>query len=394
MSKALVLDGHLKSSLCAVRVLGKSGAEVVVAAERSSAAALHSRYAKSTFVYTSPKDSQEQFVADLRKFAAAEFSRTGKKLVAYCFSDATYLSVARNYDELKEWMVMLLPSADNMEIAFSKDSTYQLAQKLSIPTIKTYTLDERFSIDYPAVVKNTHSVTWQEGESASGTASFVFSADGLNIEYETIKNSAGEAPLIQEFIAGDEYGVEMMCDAGEIVAEFAHKRIRSLSPRGGAAVVKETAAHTSEVKLMKNYARELVEALSWSGPMMVEFKLDERDGSVKLMEINGRFWGSLPLPQKAGVDFVGDYWQLASQSKQQLTQTAAALPVRTRHFLGDLKWLWGVMFNHDQLRSTLYPNRFKAFVQFKLEIFRSQGDVWDWRDPLPSLWEVIDVIKK
>ena len=36
---------------------------------------------------------------------------------------------------------------------------------------------------------------------------------------------------------------------------------------------------------------------------MVEFKHDERDGVPKLMEINGRFWGSLQLAIDAGVDF-------------------------------------------------------------------------------------------
>ena len=36
---------------------------------------------------------------------------------------------------------------------------------------------------------------------------------------------------------------------------------------------------------------------------MVEFKLDERDNVPKLMEINGRFWGSLQLAIDAGVDF-------------------------------------------------------------------------------------------
>ena len=36
---------------------------------------------------------------------------------------------------------------------------------------------------------------------------------------------------------------------------------------------------------------------------MVEFKLDARDGVAKLMEINGRFWGSLQLAVDAGVDF-------------------------------------------------------------------------------------------
>jgi len=36
---------------------------------------------------------------------------------------------------------------------------------------------------------------------------------------------------------------------------------------------------------------------------MVEFRIDKRDGTPKLMEINPRFWGSLQLSILAGADF-------------------------------------------------------------------------------------------
>jgi hypothetical protein len=45
----------------------------------------------------------------------------------------------------------------------------------------------------------------------------------------------------------------------------------------------------------------LLEALSWTGLAMVEFRVGE-DGP-SLMEVNGRIWGSLPLAVRAGMDF-------------------------------------------------------------------------------------------
>jgi hypothetical protein len=36
---------------------------------------------------------------------------------------------------------------------------------------------------------------------------------------------------------------------------------------------------------------------------MVEWKVDLRDGRAKLLEVNPRFWGSLSLAVRAGVDF-------------------------------------------------------------------------------------------
>ena len=43
---------------------------------------------------------------------------------------------------------------------------------------------------------------------------------------------------------------------------------------------------------------------------MVEFKLDPRNGDFVLMEINGKFWGSLELALQAGVNFGADLVRL------------------------------------------------------------------------------------
>ena len=50
-------------------------------------------------------------------------------------------------------------------------------------------------------------------------------------------------------------------------------------------------------------SRALLDAFGWCGVAMVEYKLDERTGTPYLMEVNGRFWGSLQLAIDAGVDF-------------------------------------------------------------------------------------------
>jgi predicted ATP-grasp superfamily ATP-dependent carboligase len=44
-------------------------------------------------------------------------------------------------------------------------------------------------------------------------------------------------------------------------------------------------------------------ALRWSGVAMVEFKWQPSERAAWLMEINGRFWGSMQLAVASGVDF-------------------------------------------------------------------------------------------
>src|SRR5262249_30616411 len=44
-------------------------------------------------------------------------------------------------------------------------------------------------------------------------------------------------------------------------------------------------------------------AMEWDGVAMVEFRYDPVSGDAVLMEVNGRFWGSLPLAVHSGVNF-------------------------------------------------------------------------------------------
>lgn len=390
---AIVLDGHLKSALASVRSLGKAGIAVACGAERATAMACHSRHAKSRFVYASPKKDQKQFTAEIIAQAQKLFLTDGQKPVLYCFSDATSLCIARAYKELREFILIPLPALEAMETASDKGATYAQAQKLSIPTIRTFAEEDFEAVVFPAVVKNRHSIVWKNGNAVSGSASFVFSKEELLKLYKTIKEDTEEAPLVQEFIKGEEFGIEMLCEKGEVILQFAHKRIRSLSPRGGAAVVKETASETETVKLMGEYSHALVRELAWTGPVMVEFKVDARDGKVLLMEINGRFWGSLPLAVLAGANFPYAYYELA---QDRAIQSEAFQPkhIRSRHFLGDVKWLSSVFFASDPLRSELYPSRAKALFDFKKEFFLSRGDIFAWDDLKPSLTEYIDILTK
>jgi carbamoylphosphate synthase large subunit len=392
---AIILDGHLKSALTCVRSLGASGIDLVCGAERKSAIACHSKFVGRQFVYTSPKIDQKQFISDIEKEARHILKMSGEKPVVICFSDATMLSLARAYNELQEYLVLQIPSFESVEIASDKERTHTKAQELNVPTITVYGEHEFDRVVYPAVVKNRHSIVWKDGKSISGSADFVFSKEELENRYERIKKATGESPLVQEFVVGDEYGVEMVCDKGVPLATFVHKRIRSLSPRGGAAVVKETAGETKEVLLMRKYALQLVQNLHWHGPVMVEFKINKKTGEVLLMEINGRWWGSLPLAVKAGDDFPMMAYKLVQGETVEQNNADWVPPyTRTRHFLGDCKWLLSVFFAHDKLRPLLYPSRIRALYDFKKELFISKGDVFSWNDLKPSIMEYVDILTK
>ena len=84
-----------------------------------------------------------------------------------------------------------------------------------------------------------------------------------------------------------------------MAASFTHRRLREFPVSGGPSSLRGTFRHEQA----EADAVRLLRGLNFSGPAMVEFKVDPRDGLAKLMEINPRFWGSLPLAIRAGVDF-------------------------------------------------------------------------------------------
>ncbi len=394
---AIILDGQLKSALSAVRSLGRNGIAFVVGGERETGMALHSRYAKKSFVYPSPYTHQRAFIAQVKKIAV----EMGNKPLVYAFSDATYLSLYEHREELSAHMTLVFPEPQSVEMAFDKGATYSLSRVSNVPTIATHiqeTLEEvrklSDTLTYPAVVKSRRSVSWKKGIGIFASASFVFSKIELQEKFVEMKEKLGEAPLVQPFLLGEEYGVEMLADKGLVYAEVVHHRIRSLSPTGGASVLKET-LHDGELKneLLLS-AHTLVTKLAWSGPIMVEFKVDSDTREPKLMEINGRFWGSLPLARASGVDMPYLFYAYVMEGKRPERVVTGNANVSSIHFLGDVKHLMLVFFAHDPMRKILYPNRFQALKDFLVHPRGVKYDVWSWSDPKPSLMEIIDILKK
>jgi predicted ATP-grasp superfamily ATP-dependent carboligase len=394
---AIILDGQLKSALTAVRSLGKVGILVSVGAERETGMALHSRHASAQFVYPSPYTDQEGFIREVKR----EAERLGDKPVVYAFSDATYLSLYSHRSDLCEYMTLIFPDEKSVEIAYDKAATYSLARVSGVPTMSTYTPESyeeivRLSetLTYPAVIKTRRSVTWKEGVGIFGSASFVQNKEELQNNFETLKEKLGEAPLVQDFLLGEEYGVEMLARKGKVYAQVTHHRMRSLSPTGGASVLKETLREGDLKNTMETYAEKLVKVLEWSGPIMVEFKVDSDTREPKLMEINGRFWGSLPLSVAAGVDMPYLYYVQATKNTVPPDVATAHEGVTSNHFLGDVMHLVRVLVKIDPMRKYLYPTRMQAIRDFCILPLGTKADVFSFQDPKPALFEVINILNK
>jgi predicted ATP-grasp superfamily ATP-dependent carboligase len=182
----------------------------------------------------------------------------------------------------------------------------EAATRLDIPVPRTTVVADaselarcRDELTFPVVVKPQRSRVRTDNGWLSTRVSYARDWDQLVVEMA--RRHPLEFPLLlQEKIIGSGVGVFACLIDGAPAAWFAHRRLREKPPTGGVSVLCESIALPDPARAA---AERLLRALDWRGVAMVEFKEDRRDGLWKLMEVNGRFWGSLQLAIDAGVDF-------------------------------------------------------------------------------------------
>ncbi len=104
--------------------------------------------------------------------------------------------------------------------------------------------------------------------------------------------------VVQEFVPGRDMGSSVLCRDGVVLAQTVQQSIGAA--RGFSTPTQlEMLDHPEASKLV----RRLVAALGWSGIANVDLRVDERDGSLSVLEINPRYWSSLLASHAAGVDF-------------------------------------------------------------------------------------------
>ncbi len=141
-------------------------------------------------------------------------------------------------------------------------------------------------------------------------------------------------PLVQGIVAGRGKGVFALCDRGAPVAWFGHERLRDVRPSGSGSSLRRSIP--LDPRLHAPAAR-LLAAMAWHGPVMVEFR-DDGAGEPCLIEVNGRFWGSLELAVASGVDFPA-LWVALLRGERVAATTAYETGVTVRWAWGDVKRL-------------------------------------------------------
>jgi ATP-grasp domain len=201
----------------------------------------------------------------------------------------------------------VLPAREELEASYDKRRTVELANQLEVPTPQTWLVrraeeSANLRISFPCVVKAS-----REGTGCKTVSYCTNHAElsGAIAQLLAVLRGRSEV-LIQEFIKGAGFGFFALMNHGAPVRVFMHQRIREYPPSGG----RSTAARAHYSPRLKELGLRLLSALKWHGVAMVEFKYSESRADFVLMEINGKFWGSLELGLSAGVNFGADLIRL------------------------------------------------------------------------------------
>ncbi len=189
--------------------------------------------------------------------------------------------------------------------------------------------------------------------------------------------------ILQEYIEGVGVGIGTFIDRGDPVFLFQHRRLKELPYSGGVSV---TAVSEQPDKRLAEAAVALLRDLSWQGVAMVEFRYDPESRDFALMEVNGRYWGSIFLTPHAGIDVPYYEWQLAHDQVPN-PPGRYRYGVAARWLSGDIERLLNLWADpHQGLER---PHRGIETLQFFLDFLRPvRSSLWSWRDPVPALDEL------
>lgn len=370
---AIVLGGDYQG-LGIVRSLGRHGVPVCVIDDEHSIA----RVSRYTGCWARVADlGDERLVEDLLRIGR---ERGLEGWVIFPTRDETVATIAHNRERLASFFRVPTADWETIRWAWDKRSTYELAESLGVPAPRTWqpaSIEELGAIDAqppfaikPAIKEHffyeTKAKAWR-ADSAAELRDLV--AKALAIV------GPGEV-LVQELIPGDgrqQYSYCALYEDGEPVATMVARRLRQHPPEFGRA---STYVETIEAPAVEELSRRLLGSIRFSGLAELEFKLDPRTDTFKLLDFNARTWGYHTIAGEAGVDF--PYLLF----RRQLEQPVA--PQRTR---SGVRWV-RILTDLPTAIAEICRGRLRA-IDYLRSLRRAQVEaVFSREDPLPGLAEL------
>jgi predicted ATP-grasp superfamily ATP-dependent carboligase len=293
-----VLLGGGCNALCIARSLGRAGVRVY-ALNTSDAIVFRSRYC-------TPLRGWGEDVTGWGSYLLSSASDGLRGAVVLACSDAEAEYLIHHREELAARYVLDLESAAGQKAMLNKLQTYRIAQAAGVPLPHFWTPQTRAEIEelrpilgYPVLVKPLQAHVYRR----KFTKRLVIAHDFEQvIKASDTARLAGIDVMLVEMIPGPD---DRLCsyytyidENGTPLFDFTKRIIRRSPPLlgGGSCHITDWNPEVKELAL------RLFRAAGLRGLANAEFKRDERDGRLKLIECNIRFTEGTPLLVGSGVD--------------------------------------------------------------------------------------------
>jgi protein-tyrosine-phosphatase/predicted ATP-grasp superfamily ATP-dependent carboligase len=301
--RILVLDADSNAGLAVLQSLGAAGYSCVIGAKDDRAPAFASRYVSATAIYPDPLVDATAFQRWI-----SDWVRANDVSLIIPATECTLVPLHEMRADAEVARRVAMPSKESIDAALDKERLRSLAAELGVPVpASAYVTNageltdgriDEWLREGGAVVKTTKSKAWKGSAAVEFPTIIVGDRDELK---RAVLERVQYVPVqVQQWVPGRGLGVELLARHGEIVMSIAHERLHEVPLTGGGSSYRRTIPMPPA---LYEDAQKLMRALRYHGVAMVEFRGDPHTGRHWLMEINVRFWGSLPLAIFAGADF-------------------------------------------------------------------------------------------
>ncbi len=393
---AIVLGVDSAIGLTVVRELGRHGVPVIAVGKSPRAIGRYSRHAGQFVVRPRDCPPGDWLPRLIRDTGAA---------VLLAISEGDLLALA-DLPEVVEGCRILTPRAGPLGEVLDKNRTLAAAALVGIDTPPSWQplagqdfASRAASLSYPAILKWSDPPAMWARLAAAGLpfekTEFAASVGELLARLARY-DALGEWPLVQGWCGGYGFGQMLMMDGGVARLRFQHRRLREFPASGGVSTLCESVPLSLHAGQMAK-SEALLRSIGWQGPAMVEYRHDLATGTYWLMEINGRFWGSLPLASQAGAEFAWEQYRAAVRQADGTPQ-APYRQRRARYAIPDTKRLARILRSptSEAAAGQPAPSRWREALAWGADWLdpRTGYYVWDWSDPRPLAGDLIGIIRR
>jgi len=298
-------------------------------------------------------------------------------------NDAAVKIISQNKETLEECYRVPTPGWDVTKFALNKELTYSIAERLEIPTPKTFhfssisDFDQSADIQYPVILKGVEGLSFYK---KTGVKAFkANSSDDLKkIQDKVFRLVDPSEIIIQEAIPGNTDSVYSFCSFfknGSAIGVWTGRKIREHPTGFGTG----TCAESVYVPEIIEMGSKMLSAMGYYGISEIEFKKDPRDDKFKLIEMNARTWLWVSLAVRAGVDF--PYMLYKDMMGDGI------IPVKS--FKEDVKWMHIYTDLGIMIKEMLSGNMMLKDYFASLNNGEKEFAVLSLSDPLPFIMETL-----